>query len=224
MTIGERIKARRKELGLSVDDLAHKLGKNRATIYRYESNEIENLPTTILEPLARVLYTSPAALMGWIPHTDSPAASADVSAPLLSFSYTHIPVGISAGQLEDCEAIRSLPKISVPDIIMGKYARDPNVVFMHVNGESMNRIIENGATIAVMTGVDRADIRNGDIVIARHDGEGYTIKRYYDLPEKRQIILTPDSNDPSYLPIPISYDTPDDLRLFGKVVLYSVIL
>lgn len=148
------------------------------------------------------------------------------SAPLQAsgFEYTHIPVGISAGQLEDCEAIRSLPKISVPDIIMGKYARDPNVVFMHVNGESMNRIIENGATIAVMTGVDPSDIRNGDIVIARHDGQGYTIKRYYDLPEKRQIILTPDSNDPSYLPIPISYDTPDDLRIFGKVVLYSVIL
>lgn len=141
-----------------------------------------------------------------------------------SFSYPLIPVGISAGQLEDCEALTRLPKISVPDVIMGPYARDPNVVFMRVNGESMNRVIENGATIAVMTGLDRCQICNGDIVIARHDGAGYTIKRYYDLPEKRQIILTPDSNDPGYLPIPISYDTPDDLRLFGKVVLYSVIL
>lgn len=65
MNIGERIKKRRKELNLSVDDVANKLNKNRATVYRYESNEIENLPLNILEPLAKVLKTTPAALMGW---------------------------------------------------------------------------------------------------------------------------------------------------------------
>lgn len=65
MTIGQRIKNRRLELGLSVDDVAAKLNKNRATVYRYESNEIENLPTTVLEPLAEILKTTPAYLMGW---------------------------------------------------------------------------------------------------------------------------------------------------------------
>ena len=48
MTIGERIKLRRQELELSVDDIAKKLDKNRATVYRYESAEIENLPITVL--------------------------------------------------------------------------------------------------------------------------------------------------------------------------------
>lgn len=141
-----------------------------------------------------------------------------------SFEYTYIPVGISAGQMEDCEALSLLPKISVPDVIMGPYARDPHIVFMRVNGESMNRVIDNGATIAVMTGLERCQIQNGDIVIARYDGAGYTIKRYYDLPEKHQIILTPDSDDPGFLPIPINYESPDDLRIFGRVVMYSVIL
>lgn len=65
MTVGERIKLRRKELGLTVDELADKLGKNRATIYRYESSEIEKLPTTILEPLSIALGVTPAYLMGW---------------------------------------------------------------------------------------------------------------------------------------------------------------
>lgn len=65
MTIGQRIKEQRKQLGLSVDDIAEQLGKNRATIYRYESDEIENLSITILEPLAKVLKTTPAYLMGW---------------------------------------------------------------------------------------------------------------------------------------------------------------
>ena len=65
MTIGSRIKERRKSLGLSVDDIAARLGKNRATVYRYESDDIENLPSTVLEPLAKVLKTTPAHLMGW---------------------------------------------------------------------------------------------------------------------------------------------------------------
>lgn len=65
MTVGERIKQRRLELNMSVDEVAAKLGKNRATVYRYESNDIENLPTSVLIPLARVLETTPAELMGW---------------------------------------------------------------------------------------------------------------------------------------------------------------
>lgn len=64
-SIGERIKYRRKMLGLSVDELAETIGKNRATIYRYESNEIENMSITILEPLAKALHTTPAELCGW---------------------------------------------------------------------------------------------------------------------------------------------------------------
>lgn len=65
MNIGQRIKQRRLELNYSVEEVATLLGKNKATVYRYENNEIENLPTTVLEPLAKVLETSPAFLMGW---------------------------------------------------------------------------------------------------------------------------------------------------------------
>lgn len=64
MNIGERIKNLRKEKGLSVDYIAEKLGKNRATVYRYESSEIENLPYPILVPLAEILGTTPMYLMG----------------------------------------------------------------------------------------------------------------------------------------------------------------
>lgn len=65
MNVGNRIKKRRTELGLSVEDVAKMLNKNRATIYRYESNDIENLPLSILEPLSIILQTTPAFLMGW---------------------------------------------------------------------------------------------------------------------------------------------------------------
>lgn len=65
MTIGEKIKKKRIELGLTADELGAKINKDRATIYRYESSEIENMPVPIIAPLAQALNTSPAYLMGW---------------------------------------------------------------------------------------------------------------------------------------------------------------
>lgn len=65
MRIGQRIKERRKELKMSADELAKRLGKDRSTIYRYEKGDIENLPLDILEPIAEALETTPQYLMGW---------------------------------------------------------------------------------------------------------------------------------------------------------------
>lgn len=65
MTIGQRIKQKRNEMKMSADELAKRLGKNRATVYRYENGDIENLPIDILEPIAKALNTTPAYLMGW---------------------------------------------------------------------------------------------------------------------------------------------------------------
>lgn len=63
--IGQNIKNRRIELGLTADQLADRLQKSRATIYRYESTDADNMPIGILEPLAKALSTTPAELMGW---------------------------------------------------------------------------------------------------------------------------------------------------------------
>ena len=65
MSIGTRIKERRKYLRMSADELGRRLGKDRSTIYRYEKGDIENLPLDILEPIAEALDTTPQYLMGW---------------------------------------------------------------------------------------------------------------------------------------------------------------
>ena len=209
----------RKDRGLTQAELAKLTGLTVSAISMYENGNREPSFET-LEVLADFFNVDMNFLLG----RDQAVKQTSAASSLRTFPYTYIPDGISAGQMEDCEALTVLPKISVPDVILGKYARDPHLVFMHVNGESMNRVIDNGATIAVMTGVERDDLLNGDIVIAHHDGEGYTVKRYYDIPQKQQLILSPDSSDPSFLPIPIPYETMEDFRIFGKVVMYSVIL
>ena len=64
-TIGRRIKERRKELGLSADALAQRIGKSRATVFRYENGEIEKLPIDVAKPIAEALGLTLAALLGW---------------------------------------------------------------------------------------------------------------------------------------------------------------
>lgn len=65
MSVGQRIKQRRKELGISADDLGKLLGKDRSTVFRYEKGDIEKLPVDILQPIAAALHTTPEYLMGW---------------------------------------------------------------------------------------------------------------------------------------------------------------
>lgn len=65
MTVGERIKRRRKELKLSADIVAEKIGVSRSTIFRYEKGEIEKMPTDVLALIADALQTTPGKLMGW---------------------------------------------------------------------------------------------------------------------------------------------------------------
>lgn len=70
---GERIKKRRKQLGISADELAQKLEISRSTVFRYEKGEIDKVPATYIKVLADALCTTPAYLMGWEDELDTDA-------------------------------------------------------------------------------------------------------------------------------------------------------
>ena len=65
MTTAERIRQRRKEIGMSADTLAEKIGVSRSTVFRYENGEIEKIPMNNLVPIAHALNTTLEYLMGW---------------------------------------------------------------------------------------------------------------------------------------------------------------
>ena len=72
MEIGERIKARREELGMTQDELARAVGyKWRSSINKIEVNA-QHLPQRKIEEIARALKTTPSYIMGW---EDEEAAS-----------------------------------------------------------------------------------------------------------------------------------------------------
>ena len=65
MSVGQRIKERRKQLGMSAETLAELIGVSPTTIYRYESGDIEKVDVAKMIPLADALKTTPGNLMGW---------------------------------------------------------------------------------------------------------------------------------------------------------------
>lgn len=64
--IGEKIKERREQLGMSQDELAERMGyKSRSTIAKIEKGVNDVVQSNIVK-FAEVLLTTPAYLMGWL--------------------------------------------------------------------------------------------------------------------------------------------------------------
>lgn len=194
-TIGERIKKRRLALGLSVDQVAKQLGKDRATVYRYESDEIGNMPLSIIEPLARILGVSPAYIMGWESIEES-------------FEVKKIPVlgKIAAGEPilaceEHCEYV--------------VLNHDVNVDFcLRVKGDSMvNARIQDGDLVFIRK---QPTVENGEIAAVLIDDD-VTLKRVYITNEG--IILKPENS--AYPPKFYTEKDFKDIRILGKAVLFQ---
>ncbi|MCI8670166.1 MAG: helix-turn-helix transcriptional regulator [Lachnospiraceae bacterium] len=73
MTVGDRIRKRRIELGISQTELAERINSSKQTMHKYETNIITNIPTDKIEDIAKILETSPAYLMGWDEFSDEEA-------------------------------------------------------------------------------------------------------------------------------------------------------
>lgn len=62
---GKRIRARRKELDMTQEELGQKAGVTKATINKYETGIVQNLKRSTIEDIAKALNVSPSYIMGW---------------------------------------------------------------------------------------------------------------------------------------------------------------
>ena len=212
-SIGERLKALRLKSGLTQEEVGRHAHISKQTLYKYENGIVTNIPADKIELLATIYSVTPAYIMGWATPTTS----------LPSDAYRYVPESVAARSLTTIEGLSDLPLVTVPDCMLGRYARNKNIILMPVNGESMNNVIRNGAIIAVLTKTELQQIKNGDIVVVSNNGD-YTVKRFFNDKERQEFIFRPDSSDMSYRDIIFSYDNCEDLQLVGKVVMYNVTL
>lgn len=65
MTIGQRIQRRREELGITQEELAHRIGyKSKSSINKIEL-DIQQLKQAKIKEIADALRTTPDYIMGW---------------------------------------------------------------------------------------------------------------------------------------------------------------
>jgi len=77
LNIQSILKNRRIELGLTMLDVANKVGVSEGTISRWESGNIANMRRDKIVSLAKALDLSPAVIMGWDQEDTNPPEDAD---------------------------------------------------------------------------------------------------------------------------------------------------
>ena len=65
MTIGDRIRIKREELGYTQTEFAKMIGVSKQTLYKYENGIVTNIPSSTIEKIAEKLRVSESYLMGW---------------------------------------------------------------------------------------------------------------------------------------------------------------
>lgn len=152
MKVNEIIKKRRKELGLTLKQVAEKLGVSESLISRYESNDVKNMGIDKIIPLAKVLDTTPAFLMGW----ETKKEKENINIDTVTTDYIMIPLysSISAGYgASDVDFIEMIPVFNLKKNGTEYFA-------VKVAGDSMEPKIPNGSTIIIKKDIV---IENGEI-------------------------------------------------------------
>lgn len=241
MNIGERMKMRRKQLKLSADVVAERLGVSRSTIFRYEKGEIEKLPTNILDDIAKILQTTPAYLMGW--ESDNISSIETIYNQLIPERQSKV-YNFAKHQLDEQTRLQTnnkvvvmMPTRSTTVEIAGKLSagggtyNDKNRVetvevgstpshydlAFQVTGDSMYPMFEDGEIVFVK---ETNDVYNGQIGAVEINGEAFIKKMYLEGTRLRLVSLNADVNENGNRLYPDFYsDELDDLYIIGRVII-----
>lgn len=182
------LKRRRKELGLTLAQVADMMGVSEATVQRWESGNIKSVRYDKINKLAQVLKVEPSEIMGWNTSRQEDDKLNKFGADIIDLSnMKRIPI---------LGRIRAGMPIYAAENIEGYTLTDLNggaeYFGLRVTGDSMNaaRIHEGDIVI-----VRRQDIvENGQIAVVLIDGQDATLKRFNR--DGNIVTLMPQSTNP----------------------------
>ena len=166
MTVGERMKHRRKQIGMSAEQVAEKLGISPSTVYRYENGEIEKMGIDKLEPIAAAIQTTPAYLMGWAESEQPGALPANIN-PLPAMKEWQVLGATACG--------KPLHRELLDETILAPADIKADSVFRCVGDSMINARIFDGDAVFIHL---QPEVENGQIAVVRV-GDEYTLKRVY---------------------------------------------
>jgi len=227
MTLQERLKKVRQELGLSVDALGKELTQNKfdisgRTIYGYET-ESRQPSVSFLTGLTTVFEINPFWLLtGNGEMFLNPANKQDYTLPEnLNFNdivfVPHVDLRVSAGYGALADEINMTQDFMAyaKNWLKTNFSAPLNeLVIFTVSGDSMdcpNSQIKDGTLVMVDKSIN--EFKNDGIYVISLDGALF-VKRLQILPKKMMRVK---SDNPSYDPFDVSLED-DSLKIIGKVV------
>jgi repressor LexA len=213
LKIGDRIRLRREQLGLTQDELAQAMGyKSRSSINKIEKG-VNEPPQSIIVDIAKTLKTTPAYLMGW---EDEQNNATDALNELMQ-KYDNIkPV--------TKKRFPMLGEIACGEPIFADEDREHCVMVdmdidadfcLTAKGDSMiNARINDGDIVFIK---EMPLVENGEIA-AVIIGDEATLKRVYYYKEQNKLVLNPEN--PRYEPLVYVNNELDTIRILGKAVYF----
>ena len=201
-TIGERVKARREQLGLSQDELAKKLGyKSRSSINKIESDS-RNLTQSKIKAIADALDTTPSYIMGW---EEEPVFS---HPDILPIETKKIPI---IGSMACGEPIYEEEDFEAYVVVGAQIKADAAV---RAKGDSMiNARIHDGDLVFIKY---QPIVENGEIAAIWVD-DGFTIKRVYRYGDT--LVLRPEN--PDYDEMIYTENDGVAIKIIGKAIAFQ---
>ena len=203
-TLYDRIKSRRTELGLTVEELAHKMGyKDKSSISKIENGKAD-IPQSKIAAFADALQTTPAYLMGWEeqPEPKKPTIPPGFE-PMPKMKKIPLIGAIACG--EPITAEQNIEKmVDVPENIRCDFS-------LTCHGDSMEGAgIHDRDVVYIRI---QPEVENGEIAAVRIDGEA-TLKRVYYNPGT----LTLMPANPAYAPMIYTGPQLEEVHIEGKAV------
>ena len=204
---GDRIKALRKQRGMTQYDLADKLGIAKQTIFKYETGIITNIPYSRIVDIAAALDVEPGEILG----LQEP--SAEPSSPEGFISIPFISQKISAGYGEDYLSDDSitLRRIQIPESMARGVSDKSTLVSAEVKGDSMiDANIYPGDYVFFSKGM----IKGEGIYVIAFAGDIMVKRLSFDTGGNKLTIISENHNYPTRV---VEADT-DGVRILGKVI------
>lgn len=198
------LKQRRKELGLTLAQIADEMGVAEATVQRWESGNIKSVRYDKIGKLADILKVQPSALMGWEERSE-PERQSDIP-----FGFSPMPeteLRPRVGRIACGDPITAEENIETYDEVLSSWHADFTLMCC---GDSMSPKIEDGDIVAIRS---QPTVENGEIAAVRI-GDEATLKRVFLHPD--YIELRP--INPNYESIIRRKEEMDDIRIEGKAV------
>lgn len=206
MELQDVIRIRRKELGLSLEQIAQSCGVGKSIVAKWERGDVKNIRRDNLAALADVLRVSPLVLMEREEFIPNPIPDIPGIIPLPKTYSVPLLGEIACGDpiLAEQNIVDNVP---VPehikgadfaltckgDSMIGARIHDGDIVYIHQQPE-----VENGEIAAVLIGAEATLKR---------------VRRY-----ENKLVLYPEN--PAYEPLVFTGEEIADVRIIGKAVAF----